>query len=116
MQLKKYSFFKNAKGEWWMLLPEWQGDPEELQMIKGADRWLDVISDEQDEVSISLSDQKFDQAEVLTLLRMPEENLGGGGVYYLESYQAEKVDLKLWLCEVTRFIFGIIPQKIYFKV
>lgn len=112
---RTFKFEKNATNEWYMILPEWKGDPEDLQMIEGADEWLDLLSITGEKVKLILSDKKFEDAEFLSLLRIREENLGGGGIYYLERYQGEKVDLKLWLCEVTRFVFAAIPQRIYFS-
>lgn len=116
MDSKQFTFYKNANKEWYMDLPNWKGDPEDLQMIKGADAWLDLICNRQDKVLISFAAEPFENAETLTLLHVPEENLGGGGVYYLETYQQQKADLKLWLCDVTCFVFDELPQKIYFKV
>ncbi len=111
-----FAFEQNNKSEWWLNLPEWNGDPEDLQMIEGADQWLDLMSEGKNQIKVNIADEKFDGAETLTLLRTREENLGGGGIYYLESYQEKKVDLKLWLCEVTCFVFDCLPQKIYFLV
>lgn len=110
----EFTFNKNKKGEWYLDLPTWDGDPEELQMVEGADQWLELVSNHSKEVQLLLSDQNFANAEVLTLLRVKEENLGGGGIYYLERYQDKEIELKIWLCEVTRFIFKELPQKIYF--
>lgn len=111
-----FKFYKKPNNEWWLILPKWKGNPEDLQMIEGADKWLDLLSNNQISVTLLLTDKKNQNAEVLTLLRLREENLGGGGIYFLETYQGQKINLKLWLCEVTRFVFQKIPQKIYFKV
>ncbi len=111
---QKFNFFKNEKGEWYLDLPEWNGDPADLQMVEGADQWLDLVSNKADKVDIFMSEDSFEDAEILTLLRIKEANLGGGGIYYLETYQNKQVDLKLWLCDVTEFVFKAIPQKIYF--
>lgn len=111
-----FTFYKNDSGEWYINLPEWKGDPEDLQMVEGADKWLDLISNHDKKVKLTLADSSFKDAEVLTLLHIREENLGGGGDYFLENYDSKKVNLKLWLCEVTSFVFEGIPQKIYFKV
>lgn len=113
---KTFTFKKLKNTNWYLILPEWEGDPEDLQMVEGADDWLELVSMKGTEVKLTLSDKKFDDAESLALLRLREENLGGGGIYYLESYQGKNIGLKLWLCEVTRFVFGEIPQRIYFKV
>lgn len=112
---RNFKFYKKPKNEWWLSLPEWRGDPEDLQMIEGADDWLDLVSGSTKEVTIQMSDQAYDHAEILTLVRIREDNFGGGGIYYLEKYQSKKVELKLWLCEVTSFVFDCIPQKIYFN-
>lgn len=112
----KVLFYKNSDEEWYLDLPSWTGDPKDLQLIKGADTWLDLIGSGSSTIHMALSDQKFNGAEILKLLRIPDQNLGGGGVYYLASYKRQKVGLELWLCDVTRFIFHQLPQKIYFNV
>lgn len=114
MPKRKLAFKKNQKGEWHVLLPEWKGDPEDLQLVQGADQWLELLSDKGTSVKLWLADKQFGEAEILTLLHVREPNLGGGGDYYLESYQDRKIGLKLWLCEVTRFVFNNLPQRIYF--
>ena len=113
---RNLAFNKTEKGEWWLVLPEWKGDPEDLQMIEGADLWLDLVSGQHSSVKLTLSDTSFEESENLSLMRIREENFGGGGIYFLENYQNKKVHLKLWLCYITEFVFGKIPQKIYFKV
>jgi hypothetical protein len=115
MVKRTFEFYKNEKDEWYLNLPEWKGDPEDLQMVEGADKWLDLVSNNASTVKLTLSDEQFDSAEALTLLRIREDNLGGGGIYFLETYRDKNVDLKLWLCEVTSFVFKTIPQKIYFN-
>ncbi|TKC08233.1 hypothetical protein FA048_13835 [Pedobacter polaris] len=116
MLKRNFKFHKNDKGEWWLILPEWKGDPDDLQMIEGADQWLDIISNDIKEVKLEMSDKYFVESETLTLLRIREENFGGGGIYYLDTYESKKVDLKLWLCDVTSFVFDCIPQKLFFKI
>lgn len=115
MAKKELEFKKNDKGEWYVILPEWDGDPEDLQMVEGADQWLDLLSNQETAIKLLLADEKFSNAETLTLLHIREANLGGGGDYYLETYQGKKVELKFWLCEVTRFVFDDLPQRIYFS-
>ncbi len=116
MTKRIFEFYKNKDGEWYLNLPQWKGDPADLQMVEGADKWLDLVSNHAESIKIILSDTSFEAAEILTLLRMREDNLGRGGIYYLESYQSQKIGLKIWLCEVTRFVFNQIPQKVYFRV
>ncbi|MNK09103.1 hypothetical protein D3C87_270530 [compost metagenome] len=112
---RDFRFYKIATGDWYIDLPEWGGDPEDLQMIQGADEWLDLVSNST-EVTLSVADVDFDDAEFMTLIRLGEPNLGGGGNYFLERYQEQNANLKIWLCEIVTFIFGNYPQRIYFKV
>lgn len=113
---KTFEFQKNQNGEWYLILPSWQGDPGDLQMVEGADEWLELLSQGTKSLKLKLADKKFNDANCLTLMRLREENLGGGGIYYLEKYRNQTVGLKLWLCDVTSFVFGHIPQRIYFIV
>lgn len=110
---RDFRFYKKPTGDWYIDLPEWKGDPEDLQMIQGADEWLYLV-DNSNEVTLTISDVNFDGAEFMTLIRLGEPNLGGGGNYFLESYQNLKVELKVWLCEVVEFVFGEYPQRLYF--
>jgi len=86
MTKTRFEFSKNNHGEWYLILPEWNGDPEDLQMVEGADKWLDLLSNGSIKVNVYLADEAFEQAEILTLLHVREANLGGGGNYYLESW------------------------------
>ncbi|MDQ8005562.1 MAG: hypothetical protein REI64_12235 [Pedobacter sp.] len=112
---RDFRFYKVASGDWYIDFPEWKGDPKDLQMIQGADEWLDLVSN-QTEVVLSISDQPFDEADYLTLIRLGEPNLGGGGNYFLHQYNGKDVNLKIWLCEIVEFVFDQYPQRIYFKV
>ena len=108
-------FHLNEKNVWHIDLPDWVGDPEDLQMIEGADLWLDLVSKGKKEVAITIANDHFEGAEFLTLIRLGELNLGGGGNYFLEKYQSNSVNLKVWLCKVVEFIFNHYPQRLYFS-
>lgn len=108
-------FYKNAKGEWYADLPEWGGNLEDLQMVEGADTLLNWISRSGDECNLLMADEQLDKAEILTLIYVREENLGGGGDYLLETYKGDLKNHRLWFCRVTEFVFKQLPQKIYFR-
>lgn len=112
---RDFRFYKVVNGDWYIDLPEWKGDAEDLQMVQGADEWLDLVSSGT-EVTLTIADIDFDNADFMTLIRVGETNLGGGGNYFLEHYQDRNVNLKIWLCDVVVFIFGKYPQRIYFNV
>ncbi|MDN3587849.1 hypothetical protein QWY86_14295 [Pedobacter aquatilis] len=108
-------FYKNAKGEWYADIPEWAGDPADLQMVEGADELLDWISKSSNGCKIIWADSHMADAERLVLVYAREENLGGGGDYLLEHFKGNLVNHKLWLCYVTEFVFKALPETIYFK-
>jgi len=39
----------------------------------------------------------------------------GGGYYYMKEFEGKEVKQNMWLCEVTRFVFNAIPEKIFIK-
>jgi len=108
-------FYKNAKGEWYADIPEWDGNESDLQMVEGADELLEWVSVSTNECSLLMADLHMANAEILKLIYTREENLGGGGDYLLESFRGNYINHKLWLCGVTEFVFKELPEKIYFK-
>ena len=110
-----FRFYKNDHNEWYVDLPSWTGDPAELEMVKGADTMLDTVSNQTRECFIAMSDQQFDDAEILILQFARPENLGGGGDYLLQSYQGNELNHEVWLCAVVQFVFKYLPSLIYFS-
>lgn len=108
-------FYKNAKHEWYADIPEWGGEIADLQMVEGADDLLDWIAKDDVECRLLMSDASFQGGEMLNLVYVREENLGGGGDYLLEKFKERIVNHKLWLCKVTEFVFNQLPERIYFK-
>jgi hypothetical protein len=110
-----FRFYKDANNEWYIDIPGWTGSKAELEMVQGADTMLDIVSAQSNECFLKLSDQPFDGAEVLKLEHARIQNHGGGGDYILEKYLSETINHKIWLCEVTRYVFKGLPDKIYFR-
>ena len=108
-------FYKNAKNEWYADIPEWGGNIDDLQMVEGADQLLDWVAASANECKLLMADAHFDNSEIMELVYAREENLGGGGDYLLETFRSEVKNHKLWLCNVTEFVFKLLPERIYFK-
>jgi hypothetical protein len=105
---RSFKFLKEEDNKWYVVLPEWTGEKEELEMVCGADTMLDILSQGDFEVNLTLSDEKFNHNFTLEFLR--EES--GGGWYEL---QHEHFNFEVWLCHVTKFVFGNLPKTIYCK-
>lgn len=108
-------FYKNAKHEWYADIPEWGGAIADLQMVEGADDLLNWIAAAESECKLLMADERIENAETLTLVYVREENLGGGGDYLLENFRDQLINHKLWLCNVTEFVFKQLPERIYFR-
>ena len=109
------TFIKEESGKWYIDLPTWTGDKADLEMVSGADTLLEKLSDNENVVSLEVYEDYFKGSEELNMLSLAND-LNNGAYYNLMSYKGEEVNLDLWLCDVTKFVFGYLPNKIYFKV
>ena len=115
--MKNYRFYKDDYG-WFVDLPEWEGDRFNLQMVSGADIFCDILSQGESEVFVTLSKEPFEYCGILEFLhlgRLEGFELGEGAWYSLKEHMGLPFDLKMWLCDVTKFVFGEFPKQIYFK-
>jgi len=112
--MKTLKFYKEISGKWFVDLPEWNGDKTDLEMVSGADTMLDIISEGENEVVLLFSKKYFDNSNKLELLSLATD-IGNGAYYKLNKYIGIKFHLKIWLCDVTKFVFGDFPKKIFFS-
>ena len=116
--MRNFKFYKEETGRWYVDLPEWEGEKAELEMVMGADSFLEILSQGENEVYVTLSDKEFETAEKLELIdlgRIEGVELGSGAWYSLKEYLNIPYDMEMWLCDVTKFVFGDFPKVIYFK-
>jgi len=115
--VKNYRFYKDEHG-WFVDIPEWEGEVWDLQMVSGADTFLELLAQGENVVFVTLSTKPFEDCDVLEFEyygRLESWELGEGGWYRLMSYQGQSYDLSMWLCDVTKYVFGDFPDRIYFK-
>ncbi len=117
--MKRRLKFDKEQTDWFVDLPEWEGSRADLQMVLNADTWLDILCDGEWHVWMVISDQPFQGAEKLirtslgcTLIDEPFES---GATYKIESYMGISYEFHMWLCDVTKFVFGGFPEVIYYK-
>ncbi len=109
--MKTLKFNKEPLG-WFVELKEWEGDKADLEMVLGADTMLDILAQGESSIELDMSDKEIEHYEH-TLIFIDKEN--GGAWYYFESKNELVTPLTLWLCKVTKFVFGKLPNKIYIK-
>ena len=100
--------FTKEKDRWFIDLPTWKGSKDELEMVMGADTMLDILAQGDDVVHAYITTKSFDAPIVLTFEKEEFE----GATYTLVS---EHHTFPVWLCHVTKFVFGNFPKKIYIK-
>ena len=54
--IRQFKFYKEETGRWYVDLPEWEGEKDELEMVAGADIFLEILAQDEPEVYVTLSD------------------------------------------------------------
>jgi hypothetical protein len=114
--MKTFKFLRTGK-EWYVDLPEYieqGGSVGDLQMVEGADKMLDMMAEKEDVVFLSISTEPFEGADRLTLIEKCDPYIGGG-YYFMKEYQGQEIDQRMWLCQVTEFALGDIPEQIFVR-
>lgn len=105
-------FYKENSERWYADVPNWTGRKSALEMVAGADKLLDLIAKGRDEVYLHFSENEIKDSDVLIFKRKCWLN---GADYKINNLDGQEIDLKVWLCNVTKFVMGKFPEKIYFK-
>jgi len=111
--IKQFEFYKED-GRWYIDLPEWEGSKDDLEMVLGADALLECLAhktmdgaDYYERTPVLFGDEPFNHADKLVYLEDESE----AGWYRNTAFFGPE---KIWLCEVTKFVFGDYPKVIYF--
>lgn len=112
--MRKFRFYKEKTGKWYIDLPKYKGPKADLQMVAGADTMLDIVSNSGTDTSLILAEELFEGAEQLNRIK-ERKSAEGGGDYILKTYAGEQINHGMWLCEVVKYIFRRLPVVIYFK-
>lgn len=110
--MKRLKFYKESDNRWYVDLPEWTGSKAELEMVSGADSMLEYMAEGEGQVWLVLSEQEFENADKLEFLRLATE-IENGAFYKLDKYRGIEIGLEMWLCDVTKFVFGDFPKTIF---
>lgn len=115
--MRKLRFYKTEEGRWYIDSPEYLaqgGAPESLEMVLGADKLLEELSEDRKEVTLLVATQ-FSEFKniggVINTLKRADEIPCYDGTYYKVMWNNRYI----WLCSVTTFIFKDYPPVIYFQ-
>lgn len=114
--MRVYRFVKEDD-KWFIDLPrfiEAGGNKADLQMVEGADTMLDLMAEDKNEVKLRLSQDEIPEADLLELKARCDPSVGGG-YYIMDVYEGKKVELLMWLCGVTEWVFGELPERIFVR-
>jgi len=109
--METYRFYKEGNN-WYVDLPSWEGAKSDLLMIGGADTMLDHMSNNGTQVLVLISRTNFEGANVLEF-KAPATDVGEGAYYMLNEYDGETLNLSVFLCDVTLFVFGEFPKQLF---
>ena len=112
--MKTYKFIKTGR-DWYIDLPEYieqGGSIGDLQMVDGADKMLDMMAEGKISVTLKIGREQFEGADVLTLTEKCDPYIGGG-YYIMKQYEGQEINRTMWLCQVTEFVFGDLPPRIF---
>ena len=115
--IRIFKFYKTEVGRWYVDLPEWEGSIDELEMVAGADLFLEFLSQGEETVFLTLSTVPFEGSEILEMKylgTLEGWEMGTGAWYRLLEYKGIDYELTMWLCDVTKFVFDEFPKNIYF--
>ena len=107
---RTFKFYRDYLNRWFVDLPEWEGDVEELEMVLGADTMLDIIAQGEGEVMVTLSTESFENYNI-RLIKLDDKTCSEGGAWY--HAHSDFSDFEVWLCHVSEFVFGEHPENIY---
>lgn len=127
-----YRFYKDVDSRWYADIPEFTGSKAELEMVDGADVMLNIMAQGDDEIYLSLSDEpitfepmvkildgsspdmsKYNLPLVTKLIKIEDTPEIGGAKYTFTQWNDIEYNYPIWLCEVTEYVFGYLPEIIY---
>ena len=106
-----YRFYKTLENRWYADIPEWTGSIDELEMVCGADIMLEIMAQGETEIYLSLGDKRIEGGSALMKFRETPDV--GGAEYIFTSWKGIEYNMNIWLCDVTRWVFGTLPNTIY---
>lgn len=107
----KLEFEKDLDSRWYIVLPEYQGNRSDLEMVQGADKLCDKLSNGKNTLKVKVWRKEHKNATHV-LKRMVVVY----GSFYHAVDTVNDSQSVIWLCPVTKFVFGKYPKVLSLKV
>jgi len=75
---------------------------------------LDIIAHGASSITLAFDDKPFEGGDKVILIEKCDPYIGGGN-YVMPQWEGKTVDQRLWLCAVTEFVFGYVPENIFVR-
>ena len=112
----KLNFVKLA-GRWFAQLPDYDGDPWDLEMVEGADVLCDILDKgENGLVEVFVTTNRDKCTVPPYILDFVNSTKGADGEQNGANYRLRDYKLDVWLCNVTKYVFGEFPATFYIRV
>ena len=113
--MEKRLVFVKLANKWFVHLPEYPGEPMDLEMVSGADTLCESFDKEKNGfISVTVSTNPMngdDFATCYVVLNLKEHFADIGATYIIQDTENE-----VWLCNVTKFVFGEFPENLYIRL
>lgn len=107
-----FRFYKKDNGNWYIAQPEFAHDIPCRRMVEGAEKMLDIASNQTNEVTLELSELPFEGADVAYLTEDLDDTCGGG-MYFMPTCKGTDIQLTMKVHDLIAFVFFGLPPKIY---
>jgi len=104
-------FEKDTDGRWYAVVPDWEGDRSALEMVMGADTMLDILAQGEPKITVFMSTEPFDNYQMKLTFDREEAD---GAWYKIQNGITISLE-EVWLCSVTKFVFGSYPKTLYLR-
>ena len=103
------SFERFEDGKWYVVFPEYDGPQEDLEMVDGADKMLDALTEDGMYVSLEVNLEEPSSDDFFTLEQEAHDEDGS----FYNVRDCDEFSGTVWLCNVVHEFFGNHPERIY---
>lgn len=128
----EFKFYKNFENKWYIDIPNWTGSIDDLEMVSGADVMLNIMTQGDNEIYLTISDKPFELIPLVKNLDNSHVDISkykhpkntiltkikntpdiGGAEYNFDQWCGIDYNITIWLCGVTEHVFSYLPDRIY---